>query len=227
MTDPRVRKAVMMALDRDALIKEIVPGRGTAQKLKAICFDWWADCKYASEPPAYDPAGAKRLLAEAGYPKGFDLVLDVHEPIRDIGEAAAGELRKVGIRTTVSPLPLNVYVKRRGDGEFTMFFGFYPTAAQPDMPNLADFFFGADRDYYQDPLIHDAAKLALATFDDGQRAQVYQRIVDRVNEMAYIIPFSSLPTAYVMTEDVKIIPDANSYTAVYINDLVWSDYEGK
>ena len=227
MTDVRVRKAVMMALNRDALIKEIVPGSGVAEKTMAICFKWWADCKYAIQPPGYDPVEAKRLLTEAGYPNGFDLVIDVHEPIRAIAEAAAGELRKVGIRATVNPMTLTVYVKRRGEGEFTMFFGFYPTYSQPDMPNLTDFFFGADRDYAQDPVIHEAAKLGVVTFDDNKRAQVYKRIVDRVNEMTYLIPFSSLPTAYAMTKDVKILPDANSYTAVYINDLVWSDYEGK
>ena len=227
MTDVRVRKAVLMALNRDQLLKEIVPGHGTADKMMAICFKWWPDCKYEKTPPEYDPATAKKLLAEAGYPNGFDLVVDVHEPIRDIGEAAAGELRKIGIRATVNAMPLNVYVKRRGDGEFTMFFGFYPTAAQPDMANIVDFFFGADRDYYKDATIHEAATQGLVTFDDKLRPNVYQRITDRVNEMSYIHPFSSLPTAYAMSKDVKIMPDAFSYTAVYVNDLVWSDYTGK
>ena len=227
MTDVRVRRAVLMALDRDTLIKEIVPGRGVAEKTMAICFKWWVDCRYEVLPPDHDPAEAKRLLTEAGYPNGFDLVIDVHEPIRTIAEAAAGELRKVGIRATVNPMPLPVYVKRRGDGEFTMFFGFYPTSPQPDMPNLTDFFIGADRDYYQDPILHETLKLGSVTFDLEQRAKIFQRVVDRVNEMTYIIPFSSLPSAYITTKDVKIIPDVYSYTSVYANDIVWSDYQGK
>ncbi len=227
MTDQRVRKAVMMALNRDQLLTEIVPGHGTAEKLMAICFDRWADCRHDTKPPEYDPAAAKKLLAEAGYPNGFDLVVDVHEPIKDIAEAAAGELRKIGIRATVNSMPLAAYVKKRGEGNLTMFFGFYPTAAQPDVPNLHDFFFGADRDYYNDQVIMDAGKEGLVTFDDDKRANVYKRAIDRVNEMNYIMPFSSLPTAYAMSKDVKIVPDAYSYTAVYINDLVWSDYSGK
>ena len=227
MTDERIRRAVIMAIDRDNLIKHIVPGDGTADKLQALCFDWTKDCSHTVPMPKYDPAGAKKLLAEAGHPNGFDIVLDVHEPIRQIAEAVAGELRKVGIRATVQPLPLLVYVKKRGDGEFTMFTGFYPTGAQPEAGNLMDFFFGQDRDYYKDDLIHKAAAAANVEFDDAKRIALYRKAIDRVNEKSYFLPFSSLPTAYATTKDVKIMPDAFSYAGVYLNDVVWADYAGK
>ena len=227
MTDQRVRKALMMAIDRDALIKNIVPGAGTAEKMKAICFDWTVDCSYTTQAQSYDPSTAKRLLAEAGYPNGFDMQLDVHEPVREIAEAVAGELRKVGIRASVQPLPLGVYVKRRGDGEFTAFMGFYPTSAQPDTGNILDFFFGQDRDYYKDDLLLKAMREGPAELDEKKRQAMYREAVDRVNEMNYILPFSSLPTAYAMSKDVAIAPDVFSYTAVYLNDLVWAGYKGK
>jgi len=227
MTDQRVRKAFMMAIDRDSLIKNIVPGAGTAEKLKYICFDWTVDCTATTEAQGYDPSTAKRLLAEAGYPNGFDMQLDVHEPVRDIAEAVAGDLRKVGIRASVQPAPLTVYVKKRGDGEFTAFMGFYPTSAQPDTGNILDFFFGQDRDYYKDDLILKAMTEGPRELDETKRRAMYRAAIDRVNEMNYIVPFSSLPTAYAMSKDVAIMPDVFSYTAVYMNDLVWADYKGK
>ena len=227
MTDQRVRKALMMAIDRDALIKNIVPGAGTAEKMKAICFDWTVDCTYTTQTQSYDPSTAKRLLAEAGYPNGFDMQLDVHEPVREIAEAVAGELRKVGIRASVQPMPLAVYVKKRGDGEFTAFMGFYPTSAQPDTGNILDFFFGQDRDYYKDDLLLKAMSEGPAELDEKKRQPMFRAAVDRVNEMNYIVPFSSLPTAYAMSKDVTIAPDVFSYSAVYLNDLVWADYKGK
>jgi peptide/nickel transport system substrate-binding protein len=192
-----------------------------------MCFDWTKDCSYTRKMPGYDPAGAKKLLAEAGYPNGFDVVLDVHEPIRQIAEAIAGELRKVGIRATVQPLPLLVYVKKRGDGEFTMFNGFYPTSATPEMGNLTDFFFGQDRDYYKDDAILKVNDQANLEFDDAKRQAMFRTAADRVIEKSYFLPFSSLPTAYAMTKDVKVMPDAFSYAGVYLNDVVWSDYTGK
>ena len=227
MTDQRVRKAVMMAINRDELIKHIVPGHGTAVKLKGICLESTYDCTYGVPPTEFNPTEAKKLLAEAGFPNGFDLQLDVHEPVREIGEAMAGELRKIGIRATVQPMPLNVYVKRRGEGEFTMFAGFYPTSSQPDTMNLFDFFFGQDRDYYKDDIILKAQQEANLEFDDAKRRKLYLDGINRVNEMNYIIPFSTLPAAYAMTKDVKIVKNRYSATAVYINDLVWDDYKGQ
>ena len=124
-------------------------------------------------------------------------------------------------------MPLAVYVKRRGEGQFTAFLGFYPTGSQPDAGNLYDFFFGADRDYYQDASIHDAGKTGMSDFDAVKRKVAYTYMADRVNTMNYILPVSSLPTSYAMTKDVKILPDSVSYSGVYLNDLVWDDYQGK
>jgi peptide/nickel transport system substrate-binding protein len=217
----------MMAINRDELIKHIVPGHGTAVKLKGICLESTYDCSYGVLPTEYNPAEAKKLLAEAGFPNGFELQLDVHEPVREIAEGIAGDLRKVGIRAAVQPMPLNVYVKRRGEGDFTMFTGFYPTSSQPDTMNLFDFFFGQDRDYYKDDIILKAQQEANLEFDDAKRRALYLAGINRVNEMNYIIPFSTLPAAYAMTKDVKIMKNRYSATAVYINDLVWDDYKGE
>lgn len=227
MTDQRVRKALMMAINRDELIKHIIPGHGTAKKMSSVCFEWTADCAFSTEPPAYDPAGAKKLLAEAGFPNGVDLVLDAHDPVRSIAEAIAGELRKVGFRTTVNPMPISVYIKRRGEGELTAFLGFYPTSAQPDGGSIYNFFFGAERDYYRDQDLHRAGQAGVKEFDQDKRTAYFREVVDRANRMNYILPISSLPTAYAMSKDVKIVPDAFSYASVYLNDIVWADYTGK
>ena len=68
--------------------------------MNGICFPSNVGCSLGSSPYAYDPAGAKRLLAEAGLPDGFDMELTTYTPIREIGEAVAGQLRAVGIRAS-------------------------------------------------------------------------------------------------------------------------------
>jgi hypothetical protein len=64
-------------------------------------------------------------------------------------------------------------------------------------------------------------------FDQEKRTAYFREVVDRANRMNYILPISSLPAAYAMNKDVKIVSDAFSYASVYLNDLVWSDYAGK
>ena len=225
MMDERIRKAFIMAIPRDQIVKTYVPGGATAEQPPAICFKKTVACAPSNKIYDYNPAEAKKLLIEAGYPDGLDMVLDVFAPSRQIAEAIAGEVRKVGFRMTVNPMTLGVYVKRRGDGEFTAFVGFYPTAAQPDVANLLDFFFGADRDYWQDPSIAKAAAEGNLEFDLAKRTQIYIPTLNRINEKAYIFPISELPLLFVSTKDVKVLSNPVSSAESRLGDYAWADYK--
>jgi len=227
LTDPRVRKAFMMAIDRDTIIKQLLPGGGVVESMDAICFKWVVNCAYSSKVTGYDPAGAKKLLTEAGFPNGLDLQLSVWDPVKFIAEAVSGDLRKVGIRATVQTMPLATYVRLRGRGELTTFIGTYPIAGQPNLVNLFDLFFLADRDYYNDDLIMSSYKQAVQELDETKRKAIYEKALNRINEMNYIYPFSSLPAAFAHSKDVKIVDNYYSPYMVDVNDLVWADYNGK
>jgi peptide/nickel transport system substrate-binding protein len=222
MTDQRVRKAFMMAVDRNILAKTIIPGGEIADLIKGVCVEADVGCRTTTEPPKFDPEGAKKLLAEAGYPNGFDLEFDVHAPIKEIGEAIAGQIRKVGIRASVRPLPLALYVRLRGEGKFTAFNGFYPTGAQPDMDNILDFFFGQNRDYWKDPLIHSLKEKGAVEFDDEKRTAIYEQILDRINQMNYIYPVADLPMVFVHTKEVRVADNPLSLIDNRLGDFFWA-----
>ena len=221
MKDQRVRRAFMAAIDRQELAKTVIPGGEIAEILDGICVKADIGCSATTKPPAYDPAEAKRLLAEAGYPDGFDLELDVHEPVKEIGEAIAGMVRKVGIRASVRPLPLALYVRMRGEGKFTAFLGFYPTNAQPDMDNIFDFFFEGNRDYWQDPVIKAAEHDGAVEFDEEKRFAIYEKGIDQVNKMNDILPVADLPMAFVHSKDVRIRENLLSPIDTQLADYEW------
>jgi peptide/nickel transport system substrate-binding protein len=96
---PLVRQAANYALDKKLLIERVL--QNTATPINGVL----SPDTFAFDPklPAYDynPAKAKQLLAQAGYPNGVDVTLDVEGSFAEIAQAIGSLLTKAGIRTKV------------------------------------------------------------------------------------------------------------------------------
>ncbi len=118
LKDVRVRKAISMAINRPLIVERVMEGVAipAGQLLPEGFFGISPNLKV----DAYDPKGAKKLLAEAGYPNGFQITL--HGPndryINDakIAEAVAQMLTRIGIKTTPETMPKSVYFKEAKNG---------------------------------------------------------------------------------------------------------------
>ena len=110
--DPRVRKAASLALDRKALNEAETLG---ASRLNGSFVPHNLEFALPIDPHAYDPAQAKKLLAEAGYPNGFDAgELHPSPPYFGTGEAVAGYLQAVGIRTRMRTMERAAFISAWG-----------------------------------------------------------------------------------------------------------------
>ena len=110
--DPRVRKAVATALDKQALVDAVLLGRGTVtlSPIPASSQYFNSDIK----PSRADPAAAKKLLAEAGYPDGFEttLYLPIGRPTRErLGIVASEALKAAGIKVNLQRVPWDQFNK--------------------------------------------------------------------------------------------------------------------
>jgi ABC-type transport system substrate-binding protein len=113
-------------------------------------------------------------------------------------------------------------VRLRGEGKFTAFLGFYPTNAQPDMDNIFDFFFNGNRDYWNDPVVKEAARQGAVEFDDEKRAAIYQKGVDEINKMNDILPVADLPMVFVHTKEVHVRENLLSPIDQEVCDYEWA-----
>ena len=105
--DKRVRLAASYALDRQALSDAETLG---ASKPAGQLHPTRLDFALPLEPLAHNPARAKQLLAEAGYPNGFDAG-ELHQlpPYFSLGEAIIGNLQAVGIKLKMRPMERAAY----------------------------------------------------------------------------------------------------------------------
>jgi len=123
--DVRVRKAVNMAINKKAIIDAVYLTAGVPAKNPIPPTQWSYNNAIKDDP--YDPAAAKKLLAEAGYPDGFttDLwAMPVQRPYnpnaRRIAELMQADLAKVGVKAEIKSFEWGEYRKRMQNGEHQM-----------------------------------------------------------------------------------------------------------
>lgn len=98
--NPLVREAMWYAIDRDGMAQGLGKGTQNPANQLAAPFQGWYDSNYPDKP--YDPAKAKQLLAEAGYPNGFKTTL--HGDVRgrqDDLVALQNYFSAIGVQTTL------------------------------------------------------------------------------------------------------------------------------
>ncbi len=103
--DPRVRKAMRLAIDNDAVLKIALGGVGVTAEHHHVCP---IHPEYASAPMPRDIDGAKKLLAEAGYPEGFET--EIHcKPDPDWEQRGVQAMvqmwKEIGVRVAIKLLP--------------------------------------------------------------------------------------------------------------------------
>lgn len=103
--DARVRQAVNLAIDREAIVETLLFGQGD------VAYQIFPDGYFANDPDAetypYDPERAKELLAEAGYADGFtfELITSAIPARVQVAEALQAQLGEVGITMEISQVP--------------------------------------------------------------------------------------------------------------------------
>ena len=115
-TDARVRKALNHAVDVDGIIASLLGGHG--QRLANFFVPDGIGYNPELAPHAYDPDLAKSLLAEAGYPDGFQTSMAISTLDRmDLGQAIAGQLGAVGIQTELQTVEIATFNGQWKDSE--------------------------------------------------------------------------------------------------------------
>ena len=126
--DLRVRRAVYQAIDVDTVVAKVLRGQATptGSHVSQLVDGYVPEL---DQRLAYDPAAARRLLAEAGFENGFTVTLDcVNVAFRAaVCQAIAGMLARVGVRVSFQPWPTSQFFPKLTQATSSFFeFGWSP-----------------------------------------------------------------------------------------------------
>ena len=198
LDNPLVRQAVTYAIDKQQIVNGAFFGLGTVIGTHMSPVEgYYVDLN----PYPYDPEKAKELLAEAGYPDGFEIKFELPEPYnieRRTGEVIAQQLAQIGIQTDLSVVEWGTWVQRiflGGDYDMTII-----GHSEPRDINVygnPDYYY-----HYDNPEINTLLDEIEATPDEAQQTRLYQEIAKTIADDAVNVWVFSPPYLVAARSDV-------------------------
>ena len=200
LLDIKVRRALSLAINRDAIRDRIMDG--FAVPAGQIIPEAASSYEPSVKVDPYDPEQAKKLLAEAGYPNGFAITL--HGPnnryVNDskIVEAIAQMWTRIGIKTAVDTMPAATFFSRAVKGDFTIRLTGWASDTGEAGSNLITLIASSAPDkgrgaiyepsHYANAKVDEVIEKAIATLDPAERDTLYRRAVAMAMPEYPIIP---------------------------------------
>ncbi|MGI5132909.1 ABC transporter substrate-binding protein [Pseudonocardia sp. CA-107938] len=179
--DPRVRKALMYAIDRKAIADSLFDG-GCTPIVQPFAEGFWPNVPALNDvTPYHDVAKAKSLLAEAGHPDGisFEIVHGPNTTYQNLSQALQAQLAGAGIKATVRVLEFNQQIEARRTGNFTAMVSLMQ-AGRPDPSQFAVDFYSPGGNYNPGGFavagVPDLLARSRASSDSTERAALTQQI---------------------------------------------------
>ncbi len=216
-----VRKALSLAINRQALVDRIMDGQGLpAGQLVP-------DGYFGHSPnlgvDSYDPARAKRMLADAGYPDGFTMTFhasnDRYPNDSKVAQAIGQMFSRVGIKIDVVTLPGAVYFSRASAQEFSLIMGGAAVETgeasgvlgpllETYGPNAGQ----GNRGRYSSPAFDTALREARSTLDDQKRQALLQTATEIAMKDEGVIPIFFIANAWATRKNLVYEGRTDGYT---------------
>jgi peptide/nickel transport system substrate-binding protein len=211
--DVRVRQAISMAVDREGIVNATLEGVGVPNPaVPAGLKEWSLPIDQLADAGRYmrhDPVAARKLLAEAGHPRGFATTIDFSTygstVLVDAAQLVIKSLKDVGIEAKLNTLEYGAYIARVLSGKHeAMVFGPYTPFLDPDGFLYFRHYPGESRNtsLVNDPIATDMLVRQRRTLDPAKRRQVIFDLQRYLAGQQYYVQLAS--TVYVAVWDAAL-----------------------
>ena len=223
LKDKRVRQALSQAIDRKGIVDKIMEGVAlpAGDFLPSPAFGTSKETR----PDRFDSAGAKKLLADAGYPNGFSIALGTPNGryINDlkVAQAVASMWARIGVKTEVEATAPPVFFKNRDEFKYSAYLAGWgadsgemsnPLRSLVATPNREKGMGGTNRGRYSNPAMDAKLEEAMRTVDDKKREALLQDASKLVIADYGLIPLHFELSAWAMRRDLAYVGRADQAT---------------
>ena len=223
LKDRKVREALSHAIDRKGIVDKVMEGVG----LPAGDFLPWPafGTSKGTQADKYDPAEAKKLLAEAGYPNGFSITLGTPNGryINDlkVAQAVASMWSRIGVKTEVEATAPPVFFKNRDEFKYSAYLAGWgsdsgemsnPLRSLVATPTREKGMGGTNRGRYSNPAMDGKLEEAMRTVDDAKREALLQEASRLVIADYGLLPLHFELSVWAMRRDLTYAGRADQAT---------------
>jgi len=179
--NPKVREALNYAIDRKALVQAVYFGNGTPAGPLSPALKSWASPTSAWACYDYNPAKAKELLAQAGYPNGVDftiLTLGSVKTVVDVAQVVQAQLAQAGFRAKLEVMELGKFVQDWRNSNFDAFASLNGGSIDPDGYFFRTFSTGGSTNVfkYSNPQVDQLLNQGRTATSLEARRKIYTRL---------------------------------------------------
>jgi peptide/nickel transport system substrate-binding protein len=208
LDDVRVRQAISLSVDRQALLDAVFFGEGRVTGPIVPTLGDWA--LPVDEFPLYtpDPARAAELLAEAGLEAGFELSImasPLYPEFISIALVLQSQLQAAGITVVLDQVEWGTFIERWRERDFASFVSFNGSGNDPDRALFPAFSTDGSVNAFQfsDPEVDRLLQEARSTFDVARRRETYQEAERLIVEAAPALFLSTRMAYYALGDAVQ------------------------
>lgn len=209
---PEVRQAISMAINKQQIVDLFYPPGSTVaeQFVPPSITPGFSTTGEGAKWYDYDPEAAKELLAQVGFPDGFETTLSFRDVTRiyvtrqpQVAQEIQAQLAEIGVKINITPMESGAFLESVAAGE-QPFFMLGWGMDYPDATNFYDFHFagGVPRFGDQWPDLVDAIKAAGQTADEAKRQTSYDQVNALIKQYMPMIPVAHGAAADVFSASV-------------------------